>query len=137
MPDLPAFPNLRTLAIDLWPRRPTLQDRVDRGWGKQTETLLAALGLVVAAKARISLEMRWTADCERFEREYVGKRQWRRVTEDVERGALGPERSFCPRCYELRGNERSVAEVAGQEKEVPFLDNKLILSSTPSIGYKE
>ncbi len=70
----------------------------------KTETVLAALGVTVAERARIRLEMRWAADCERFEREYVEKGRWRRISEGDEYGALGQEGSFCRRYYELCGN---------------------------------
>lgn len=86
-PQLPDWANLRTLAIDLWPRNPTRPDRKVRAWGAQTEMLLAALGTVVAVRARIKLEMRWDADCERFEREYVERGRWRRVVEADDKGA--------------------------------------------------
>lgn len=76
-PQLPALPKLRALMIDLWPRNPTRPCGKGWAWGTQTEMLLAGLGVVVAVRARIRLEMRWDADCERFEREYVEKGRWR------------------------------------------------------------
>lgn len=111
LPDLPDLPNLRSLAIDLWPRSPTRPGLGKRVWGTQTETLLANLGVTWAARARIRLEMRWTADCERFEQEYVEKGRWRRVVEIDENGAPDQERRLCRRCYELCGNGKTVREV--------------------------
>ncbi len=109
MTGFPDLPNLRTLDIDLWPRNPVHWsgpgvEFSDRAWGTQTETVLAALGVTVAVRARIRLEMRWAADCERFEREYVEKGRWRRISEGDEYGAPGQEGSFCRRYYELCGN---------------------------------
>ena len=135
MPVLPEWPDLRTLAIDLWPRNPvrpqkedrewgtqTEEDRAwgtqteeDRAWGTQTEALLGHLGSIVAAMARITLEMRWAADCERFEREYVGKGRWRQVGADDENGASDLKGGFRRRHYEM---ERTAAKVAETEKEL-------------------
>ena len=124
MPDLPTLPNLHALAIDLWPRKPTRRNREDRAWGPQTEKLLAALGVEVAAGARISLEMRWAADYERFEREYVGKGRRGRVIGDEGNDAPDPERVFTCRRYEFRGNGWIV--VGGtredEDEEVAFPD---------------
>lgn len=120
-PFLPDWPNLRTLALDLWPRNPTRRDVQDRKWGAQTEELLARLGVTLAVRARITLEMRGVADCERFECEYVGRRQWRRVTADItiaEDGTLDREEgSFCRRSYERCGNGGTVAGLAAREEE--------------------
>lgn len=128
MPDLPALPNLCTFATDLWPRNPTRREWDDRAWGKQTETLLAALGVVLAVGARITLEMRWAADCERFEREYVGEGRWSRVIEADENGAPDRRGPFHRRCYELRGKGMTVAEVTGKEKAVVSGSDELVLS---------
>ena len=109
MPQLPSWPGLRTLAIDLWPRNPSRCDpKKDRAWGPQTEALLARLGATSAVGAKITLDVRWLADCERFEREYVAKGRWRRVTADARDGAPGQEGEFCRRCYELCGNGETV-----------------------------
>ena len=116
MPVLPEWPDLRTLAIDLWPRNPVrLHPREDRAWGMQTEALLGHLGSVVAAMARITLEMRWAADCERFEREYVGKGRWRQVGTDDENGAPDHKGGFRRKRYEL---ERTAVDVSETEKEL-------------------
>lgn len=128
MPDLPALPNLRTLAIDLWPRDPTRPDRKDRAWGQQTERLLATLGVVSAVRARIRLEMRWAADCERFERGYVREERWRRIVEDAQDGTSGQEGLLCRRRYELCGNGKTVERVTGEEKEVELADDAFISS---------
>lgn len=116
MPVMPEWPDLRTLAIDLWPRNPVRPyPKEDRAWGTQTEALLGHLGSVVAAMARITLEMRWAADCERFEREYVGKGRWRQVGTDDENGASDLKGGFRRRRYEM---ERTAAKVAETEKEL-------------------
>lgn len=114
MPVLPEWPDLRTLAIDLWPRNPVRPQKEDRAWGTQIEALLGHLGSVVAAMARITLEMRWAEDCERFEREYVGKGRWRQVGADDENGASDLKGEFRRRRYEM---ERTAAKVAETEKE--------------------
>lgn len=120
-PLLPAWPNLATLALDLWPRDPTRRNVKDREWGVQTEELLARLGVTVAVRARTTLEMRGADDCERFEREYVGKRWWRRVTADVnvvENSVLGREEGgFCRRFYERCSDGGTVAEFMGREED--------------------
>ena len=122
MPDLPTLPNLRVLAIDLWPRNPTRQNQEDRAWGPQTEKLLAALGLEVAARARISLEMRWAADCWRFEREYVGKGRRGRVIGDEGNDAPDPEGVLCRRRYEFCGNGWTIVGETGENEGVAFSD---------------
>lgn len=125
MPQLPDLhlPNLRTLNIDLWPRNPTRPDLIDRAWGTQTEKLLAEVGVVFAVRARIRLEMRWVADCERFEREYVEQGRWRRVIEADEKCAPFQEEGLFRRtCYELCGNaSRAVGDGwLGEDISVPF-----------------
>lgn len=115
---MPRLPNLCTLVIDLWPREPTRKDPRDhRAWGPQTEVLLADLGTVVAVRARITLEMRWAADCERFEGAYVEKGRWRRVMADDEKAAQTQGGGFCRRRYELCANGEPTVDVAETEKE--------------------
>lgn len=60
--------------LSLQPRRPRRLGRVDWEWGHQTEKFLETIAHV---KAKISLELRWLHDCERFEREYIGERGWK------------------------------------------------------------
>lgn len=124
-PHLPAFPNLRTLAIDLWPRDPARPDRKDRAWGPQTERVLGELGTVVAVGARVGVEMKWVGHWERFEREFVRRGRWRRVVEGVGKGGEeGREGGFCRRRYELCGGDgKGGGEVRGEEKEVAFADD--------------
>ena len=62
--------------------------------------------------------MRWAADCERFEREYLEKGRWRRVIEGKEHGAPDQEGSFGRRYYDLCGNGKTVVEVTRKEKEI-------------------
>lgn len=133
MPQLPDLPNLHTLAVDLWPRNPTRgpqnihrPDSTDRAWGTQTEKLLDGSGVVLAVRARIRLEMRWAADCERFEREYVERGRWRRVIGDDENGAPDQGGPICRRCYELCGNGKIVVEVTGKEKEAASAGGGLV-----------
>lgn len=71
---LTLLPNLRELAIELWPRDPTREIKEDRSWSDQTVGLLEALGEV---KARVVIAFRWKLDCERFENEYVGIKGWK------------------------------------------------------------
>ena len=116
MPVLPEWSDLRTLAIDLWPRNPVRpHPKKDRAWGMQTEALLGHLGSVVAATARITLEMRWAADCERFEREYVRNGRWRRVGIDPEDGVPDHKGSFHRRRYEIG---KTAVEVTEKEKDL-------------------
>ena len=112
-PSIKMLEHFGTLVIDLWPRDPTRPDVTDRAWGPQAEILLAGLGVTIAAGATITLEMRWVADCERFEREYVERRKWRRVSGG---GPCDHESGFCCARYELCGRNRCV-EVAEGEKE--------------------
>ena len=128
MPDLPTLPNLRVLAIDLWPRDPTRRNREDRAWGPQTEKLLAALGVEVAARARISLAMRWAADCWRFEREYVGTGRRGRVIGDEGNDAPDPEGVLCRRRYEFCGNGWTIVGGTGEDEEVVFSDVEFLSS---------
>ena len=93
-------PTLRVLNIDLWPRDPTRANTEDRVWGQQSEALLRSLTNV---KAKVRLEMRWVADCERFEREYVRDGAWVRVWGgEVEELGSG-NGDMCHRFYETRG----------------------------------
>ena len=95
------LPALRVLNIDLWPRTPTRTDTESRAWGQESEDLLRSL--TTDAKATVRLEMRWAADCERFEREYVRGgawvRVWREESEEMESG----NGEMCHRFYETRG----------------------------------
>ena len=128
MPQLPSWSDLRTLAIDLWPRDPSrLDPKKDRAWGVQTEALLAGLGATSAVGAKITLEMRWLADCERFEREYVAKGWWRRVTADAKDGAPDQERELCRRCYELCGNKGPVVRAIDPDTEMASAIAGLVL----------
>ena len=116
MPRLPEAPGLSALTIDLWPRNPTRPNVRDRAWGTQTEALLAGLGVTSAVWAKITIEMRWVADCERFEREYVAAGCWRRVSGDGEDVAMVPEGGFCRRRYERWGNGKTSVEVPREEE---------------------
>ena len=132
MPPLPSWPNLHTLALDLWPRHPGRPDFKERAWGDQTEELLARLGVTTAVRAKITLEMRWAADCERFEREYVGEEGeggWRRVAADVEDGPKGRDEGFCRRSYELQGKREGTVGEADRMKMALALPS--IFSSFP------
>lgn len=111
MPHLPKWPGLRTLNIDLWPRNPGRpHPEKHTAWGVQTEKLLYSLGVVSAVRANITLEMRWAADCERFERDFVERGRWRGIITGDEDGVQEQEGEFCRRCYELRGNEGPLCE---------------------------
>ena len=114
MPPLPKWPNLRTLQIELLPRNPGRPNVKDREWGMQTEELLACLGVTLAVRARITLEMRWAADCERFERAYVEHGRWIRVGADVEDCPPGRDEGFCRRRYEMHGS----GDTSVEEKEM-------------------
>ena len=114
MPPLPEWPDLRTLQIELWPRNPARPEVQDREWGRQTEELLASLGVILAPRAKITLEMRWAADCERFERAYVEHGRWTRIGADVEDCPPGQDEGFCRRRYEMRGN----GDISVEEKEM-------------------
>ena len=114
MPPLPEWPELRTLHIELWPRNPARPEVESREWGRQTEELLACLGVTLAVRARITLEMRWAADCERFERAYVEHGRWTRIGADVEDYPPGRDEGFCRRRYEMLGN----GDTSVEEKEM-------------------
>ena len=114
MPLLPDWPDLRTLDIELWPRNPARPEVKDREWGWQTEELLASLGVILAPRAKITLEMRWAADCERFERAYVEHGRWTRIRADVEDCPPGRDEGFCRRRYEMHGN----GDISVEEKEM-------------------
>ena len=127
MPPLPDWSDLRTLQIELWPRNPTRPEVMDREWGRQTEELLAQLGVTLAVRARITLEMRWAADCERFEREYVKRGQWRRIVVDDGEAVVGREKEFRRTVYELCGNWKTVVEVTETEDESASALRDLVL----------
>ena len=127
MPPLPDWPNLRTLTIELWPRNPTRPEVRDREWGRQTEELLARLGVTLAVRARITLEMRWAADCERFEREYVKRGRWRRIVIDDGEAVVGREEGFRRTVYELCGNWKTVVERTETENELASAFRGLVL----------
>ena len=95
------LPALRVLNIDLWPRKPTRTDTENRAWGQQSEDLLRSL--TTDAKAKVRLEMRWAADCERFEREYVSGGAWVRVWKDESEEMESGNEKMCHRFYETRG----------------------------------
>ncbi len=96
---LTLLPNLRELAIELWPRDPTQQNKDDQSWGDQTVGLLEALGEM---KARVVAAFRWKIDCERFETEYVGTKGWKQM--EVEEGDLGEtNENMCRRSYVREG----------------------------------
>ena len=118
MPPLPDWSDLRTLQIELWPRNPTRPEVRDREWGRQTERLLARLGAALAVRARITLEMRWAADCERFEREYVEKGRWKRIVGDDEHAVVGREEGFRRTVYELCGDWKTAVEMTKKEDEL-------------------
>lgn len=97
---IPQLPKLRMLNIDLWPRDPARSDPIDTAWGKQTETLLESLQ-TWAGVIKVRLEIRWKADCERFEREYVANGAWACVLKDVPEDQSSGNEGFCHRFYEL------------------------------------
>ncbi|CAD6588727.1 MAG: subunit of the Arp2/3 complex [Alectoria sarmentosa] len=114
---IPLLPKLKLLRIDLWPRDPARTDLDDRAWGKQTETLLASLQTCAGA-AKVRLGMRWRADCERFEKEYVENGSWEQVSEDVPEDQSSSGEAICHRSYELRGGgERKKAGQCGDQVE--------------------
>lgn len=95
------LPCLRELFVELWPRDPMREDKGNRSWGFQTPLLLQALEGV---KARVVVELRWESDCQRFEREYVGWRGWRRrMGAEAEEVVGVMEEGMCRRSYELNG----------------------------------
>ena len=98
------------VVIDLWPRDPSRWDLGDRAWGPQTEELLAGLGSTIAASATIRLQMRWVTDCERFEREYVRRGLWRRISKDGGSGFPDRDPGFCRTYYELCGRKGAAVE---------------------------
>lgn len=118
MPPLPHWPELRTLQIDLWPRNPARPEVMDREWGSQTKGLLARLGVTLAVRARITLEMRWVADCERFEREYVKKGRWRQAVVDEGDGVVGRQESFRRTVYETCGDWKTIVEATERADEL-------------------
>ena len=127
MHPLPEWPNLRTLKIELWPRNPTRPEVKDREWGRQTEELLASLGTTSASRARITLEMRWAADCERFERAYVEHGRWTRIRADVEDCPTpGRDEGFCRRCYEMHGNGDTSVEEKEMQKSFSAAIGRLV-----------
>lgn len=141
MPPLPDWPSLCTLQIELWPRNPTRPElragesgphgkwdaQLRAGeWGAQTEELLASLGITLASRARITLEMRWAADCERFERTYVEHGRWTRVGADVEDCPPGRNERFCRRCYEMHGNGGTSVEEKEMQKSFSAAVGRLV-----------
>ena len=126
MPPLPDWPDLRTLKIELWPRNPTRPKVMDRVWGRQTEELLASLGITLASRARITLEMRWAADCERFERAYVEHGRWTRIRADVEDCPPGWDEGFCRSCYEMHGNGDTSVEEKEMQKSFSAVIGRLV-----------
>ena len=141
MPPLPDWPSLCTLQIELWPRDPTRPElragelgqhgkwdaQLRAGeWGAQTEELLASLGITLASRARITLEMRWAADCERFERTYVEHGRWTRVGADVEDCPPGRDERFCHRCYEMHGNGGTSVEEKEMQKSFSAAVGRLV-----------
>ena len=127
MPPLPDWSDLRTLQIELWPRDPTRPEVMDREWGRQTEKLLARLGVTLAVRARITLEMRWAADCERFEREYVKRGRWRRIVVDDGEAVVAREEGFRRTVYELYGSWKTVVGVTETEDESASALRDLVL----------
>ena len=95
------FPNLRILEIDLWPRNPTRIDTGDREWGEQSDSLIKCLHY---SKARVRLRLRWAADCERFEREYVREGGWKCIWKDSPDDQAMRNAGMSHACYELRGS---------------------------------
>ena len=126
MPPLPDWPALRTLKIDLWPRNPARPEVRDLEWGRQTEELLASLGITLASRARITLEMRWAADCERFERAYVEHGRWTRIRADVEDCPPGRDEGFCRRRYEMHGNGDASVEEKEMQKSCSAAIGRLV-----------
>lgn len=95
-----SFPNLRILEIDLWPRDPTRSETGNREWGAQSDVLIKSLHNL---KARVRLALRWAADCERFEREYVREGGWKCIWKDGPDDQAERNVGISPRCYELHG----------------------------------
>ena len=113
--------NLRVLHIDLWPRDPTRTIREptlatlvplgeasestdkteNRAWGVQSEVLLRSLHNV---KAKVRLELRLAVDCEKFEREYVRNRGWKRIREKMPENPSNSNGDICYRWYGLHGS---------------------------------
>lgn len=82
-----AFPKLRIVHLSLQPRDPRRLRLADWEWGPQTKKFLKNIAHV---KGKVSLELRWLHDCERFEREYVGEKGW----EIVEKIEVANEKSW-------------------------------------------
>ncbi|KAF6232251.1 hypothetical protein HO173_009634 [Letharia columbiana] len=107
------LPSLRTLTIDLWPRDPARTDKESRAWGEQSEVLIQSLHNV---KAKVRLQLRWAADCERFEREYVRNGEWKRVWRDMPGDQSNSNDGICHSCYELHGSSYKEVERCGSEQ---------------------
>ena len=107
------LPSLRTLTIDLWPRDPARTDKESRAWGEQSEVLIQSLHNV---KAKVRLQLRWAADCERFEREYVRNGKWKRVWRDMPGDQSNSNDGICHSCYELHGSSYKEVERCGSER---------------------
>lgn len=119
------FPNLRILEIDLWPRDPTRADRGSREWGEQSDDLIKSLHNL---EARARLRLRWAADCERFEREYVREGGWKCIWKDGPDNQSKRNAGMSYRCYELRGSGDKEVELRKSEsgdKEVELRKSEL------------
>ena len=95
------FPNLRILEIDLWPRDPTRTDTGNREWGSQSDALIKTLHNL---KANVRLQLKWAADCERFEREHVREGRWKCISKDGPHDQSMRNAGMSHGCYELRGS---------------------------------
>jgi trans-2-enoyl-CoA reductase len=75
------FPNFESYAAFVDPRRLRL---TDREWGPQTKKKISRM-----VKAKVSLELRWLHDREKFERVYISEKGW-----EIEKIEVANEKSW-------------------------------------------
>jgi len=78
------FPNFESYAAFVDPRRLRL---ADWEWGPQNKIFSKNIAHV---KGKVSLELQWLHDCERFKRVYISKKGW----EIVEKIEVANEKSW-------------------------------------------
>ena len=71
--------GLRTVYLSLLPRNVRERETAHQELGPNTEKLLKGISQL---SMRVSLELRWSHDCERFEKEHVGHKGWKVIEED-------------------------------------------------------
>ena len=71
--------DLCIVHLSLLPRNVRERETANQEWGPNTEKLLKGISQL---SMRVLLELPWSHDCERFEKEYVGDKGWKAIEED-------------------------------------------------------